>query len=325
MAVGGGNRPRLLLIILLVTSLFLITLDLRGISITKSSRSVSQSFLAPIQRGFSDFFSPVGNFISDIKNFGKIKSENEDLKAANAKLKSQLVISKDIKGQLDKLKNTLNLAGRGGFKVVSARVIGQGSASTFSQTITIDAGTSDGVNKDMTVIGESGLVGVVKSATATSAIVLLMSDPTFKIGVRIAGSQEVGVLSGNGTSRYTLQLLDSAGSIKENDVLLSLGSDNNRPYVPGIPVGYVKSVDESNRTLVKTATVGSYSKLTSLGIVSVIVAAGKSDPRDSLVPKPAPVATIWVTATGTPPEPSPSNSATPSPSATPKLTKASKK
>ena len=321
MAVGGGNRPRLLLIILLVTSLFLITLDLRGISLTKTSRSATQSFLAPIQRGFSDFFSPVGNFISNIKNFGKIKTENEDLKAANAKLKSQLVISKDIKGQLDKLKGSLNLAGRGGFSVVAARVIGQGSASTFSQTITIDAGTNSGVNKDMTVIGESGLVGVVKSATSSSAIVLLMSDPTFKIGVRIAGSQQVGVLSGNGTTRYTLQLLDSTGTIKEGDVLLSLGSDNNRPYVPGIPVGYVRDVDHSNTALVKTGTVSSYSQLSSLGVVSVIVSAGKSDPRDALVPKPAPTATVWVTATGTPPEQSPTGS----PSASPTSSKAVKK
>ena len=89
MAVGGGNRPRLLLIILLVTSLFFITLDLRGISFTKTTRSATQSFLAPIQRGLSDFFSPVGNFIGDIKNFGKIKAENEDLKVANAKLKDR--------------------------------------------------------------------------------------------------------------------------------------------------------------------------------------------------------------------------------------------
>ena len=325
MAVGGGNRPRLLLIILLVTSLFLITLDLRGISLTKTTRSATQSFLAPIQRGLSDFFSPVGNFIGDIKNFGKIKAENEDLKVANAKLKSQLVINKDIKGQLDKLKGTLDLAGRGGFKVVAARVIGQGSASTFSQTITIDAGTRDGVNKDMTVISDIGLVGVVKSATTSSAIVLLMSDPTFKIGVRIAGSQDVGVLSGNGTNRYTLQLLDATGSIKENDVLVSLGSDNNRPYVPGIPVGYVKKVDTSNTALVKTAYVGSYSQLSSLGVVSVIISAGKNDLHDALVPKPAPTATIWVTATGTP-EPSPSNSALSSMSATPKANpKVSKK
>lgn len=324
MAVGGGNRPRLLLIILLVSSLFLITLDLRGISLTKTSRSATQSFLAPIQRGFSDFFSPVGNFVGDIKNFGKIKSENQDLKDANAKLKSQLVVNKDIKGQLDKLKGTLDLAGRGGFKVVAARVIGQGSASTFSQTITIDAGTRDGIGKDMTVIGEAGLVGVVKSATESSAIVLLMSDPTFKIGVRIAGSQDIGVLSGNGTTRFSLSLLDPTGTIKDNDVLLSLGSDNNRPFVPGIPVGYVKKVDHSNTALVKTATVGSYSQLSNLGVVSVILTAGKGDPRDSLVPRPAPVATIWVTATGTPPTPSPSTSGSTTPSPAPTASKVKK-
>ena len=299
MAIGGGNRPRLLLTILLVTSLFLITLDLRGISVTKGTRSATQSFLAPIQRGFSDLFSPVGNFISDIKNFGKVKAENADLKAANAKLKSQVVVEKDIKGQLEKLKGALNLAGRGNFKVVSARVIGQGSASTFSQTITIDAGTSDGVAKDMTVISEAGLVGVVKSVTSSSAIVLLMSDPTFKIGVRIAGSQDVGVLSGNGTSRYTLQLLDPNGSIKENDVLLSLGSDGNRPFVPGVPVGYVKKVDNSVTSLSKSASVASYSQLGSLGVVSVILDATKGDPRDALVPKapaPTPIPTVTIYA-----------------------------
>ena len=96
MAVGGGNRPRLLLIILLVTSLFLITLDLRGISITQTSRSATQSFLAPIQRGFSDFFTPVGNFLSDIKNFGNVKNENEALRNENEKLKSKIVLNKDI-------------------------------------------------------------------------------------------------------------------------------------------------------------------------------------------------------------------------------------
>ena len=329
MAGRGGNRPRLLLIILLVTSLFLITLDLRGISITKGSRSATQSFLAPIQRGFSDLFSPVGNFISDIKNFGKVKAENQDLLAANEKLKAQVVVDKDVRGQLDKLKGALNLAGRAGYKVVAARVIGEGSASTFSQTITIDAGSRDGVAKDMTVISSAGLVGVVKSVTTSSSIVLLMSDPTFKIGVRIAGSQDVGVLSGNGTTRYTLQLLDPNGSVKENDVLLSLGSDGNRPFVPGIPVGFVKKVDNSTTSLGKTASVGSYSQLSSLGVVTVVLDAGKGDPHDALVPKPEPVATIWVTATGSPDTatatvpPSPSK-ATPLSTATKKLLKAKK-
>ena len=242
MAGGGNNRSRLLLVILLVTSLFLITLDLRGVSVTKNSRNATQSFLAPIQRGVSDLFSPVGNFFGDIKNFGKTKAQLKELKKENAKLRKKVIFNKDTAGQLKKLKKVLDLAGRGSYKIVSARVIGKGSSSTFSQTITIDAGSNDGIKKDMTVMGELGLVGVVRSTTSTSAIVLLMSDPTFRIGVRIARSQSIGVLMGEGDNSYTLQLLDPAGNIEKGDVLLSLGSDNNKPFVPGVPVGYVKEV-----------------------------------------------------------------------------------
>ncbi len=302
MAAGGNNRSRLLLVILLVTSLFLITLDLRGVSITKNSRSATQSLLAPVQRGVSDFFSPVGNFFSDIKNFGKTKAELKDLKSENAKLRKKVIFNKDTNGQLNKLKGVLDLAGRGGYKVVSARVIGKGSSSTFSQTITIDAGTNDGVKKDMTVMGELGLVGVVKSTTSTSAIVLLMNDPTFRIGVRIARSQSVGVLMGEGDNTYTLQLLDPSGSIEVNDVLLSLGSDNNRPFVPGLPVGYVKSVKNTSATLTQEASVKSYSNLGSLGVVSVIIRVPNGGPKDALIPQPipTPTTTIYVTQSPTP-------------------------
>lgn len=302
MAAGGNNRSRLLLVILLVTSLFLITLDLRGVSITKNSRSATQSLLAPIQRGVSDFFSPVGNFFSDVKNFGKTKAELKDLKSENAKLREKVIFNQDTNGQLNKLKGVLDLAGRGGYKVVSARVIGKGSSSTFSQIITIDAGTNDGVKKDMTVMGELGLVGVVKSTTSTSAIVLLMNDPTFRIGVRIARSQSVGVLMGEGDNTYTLQLLDPSGSIEVNDVLLSLGSDNNRPFVPGLPVGYVKSVKNTSTTLTQEASVRSYSNLGSLGVVSVIIRVSNGGPKDALIPQPmpTPTTTIYVTQSPTP-------------------------
>lgn len=297
MATGGSNRSRLLLVILLVVSLFLITLDLRGVSVTQNSRSATQSFLAPIQRGVSDLFSPVGNFFSDVKNFGNTKAALKALQKENAKLRKKIVYKKDTKGQLAKLEKVLDLAGRGGYKVVSARVIGKGSSSTFSQTITIDAGTRDGVQRDMTVMGEFGVIGVVKSVTSTSAIVLLISDPTFRIGVRVARSQSIGVLIGEGDNNFTLQLLDPSGDIEEGDVLLSLGSDNNKPFVPGLPVGSVKSVSNSRATLTQVASVEIYSNLNSLGIVSVVLRSPSVDPKNALVPTPIPIptTTIYVT------------------------------
>ena len=78
MASRGTNRTRLLLVALLVTSLFLITLDLRGVSVVSSLRSASANILAPVQRVGSDLLSPIGNFFSDISNLGRTQSKIEE-------------------------------------------------------------------------------------------------------------------------------------------------------------------------------------------------------------------------------------------------------
>ena len=223
----------------------------------------------------------------------------------------QAVLNADIKGQLTQLRKVLDLAGRGGYKVVSARVIGRGSASTFSQTITLDAGSSSGIRNNMTVISENGLVGVVKSVTVNSSIVLLMSDPTFRIGVRVARSQSVGVLIGQGTNTYNLELLDPAGSLQIGDSLISIGSDNNRPFIPGLPVGVVTKVDHTETLLTQSATVKSFSNLNDLGIVSVVIQAPTTAPSKPINPTPNPTVTVMVTPV---PAPSPSISASPTPS-----------
>ena len=322
MARGGGNRSRLLLVILLVTSLFLITLDLHGSGVTKGSRSVTQTFLAPIQKGVADVFAPVGRFFSDVKNFPNAKNEIAALQSENARLKSQTLVNKDIQGQLKQLKGVLDLSGRGGYKVVSARVIGHGSATTFTQTITIDAGSSDGITVDQTVVSEHGLVGVVKSVQSHSAIILLMSDPSFKLGVRIARSQSIGVLSGTGGSNFTLQLLDPAGDIQKGDVLFTNGSDSNRPFIPGVPVGQVSAVDHTTATLTQTATVKSYSDLGNIGVVSIAITAPTTAPRTMIVPTPQPTVIVYVTPTPTPSSSgTPSGSPSPTPSPSKKATK----
>jgi rod shape-determining protein MreC len=317
MARGSGNRSRLLLIILLVTSLFLVTLDLRGVSLTKSSRSITQSVLAPVQKGVSTVFSPVGRFFSDIKNFGKTKAELDKVKIANSLLKAQLAKVADNKGALNQLKGLLNLAGQGGYKIVPARVIARGSSASFSQTITIDAGSSDGISVNQTVISQNGLIGVVKVVTPNSAIILLISDPSFKVGVRIARSQSIGVLLGQGNSQYQLELLDPTGTIENGDVLVTNGSQGNRPFVPGVPVGQVASVDQKNSSLTQTASVKSYANLNDLGVVSVIISAPSVAPKTPINPTPQPTITVLVT-----PTPIATPSVTPTPSPSPRKSKA---
>jgi len=299
---GGGNRSRLLLVLLLVSSLFLITLDLRGVNLASSIRSGISTAFSPLEIVASKIFSPIGNFTSDLKNFNQSKKKIEQLTKEVDLLKSEQILDQDTVGQLSQLKNVLDLAGRGGYKVVAARVINRGSSATFKQTITIDVGRNSGVENNMTVISDSGLVGVVKSVTSNSAIVLLMSDPTFKIGVRIAGTQSIGVVSGQGGSTYLLQLLDATGEIKKGDVLVARGSQDGKPFVPGVPVGTVTTVQSNASSITQNADVVGISNLERIGVVAVVTSSPKNDPRDSLVPKPRPTATIFVTPT---PMPSP--------------------
>jgi rod shape-determining protein MreC len=300
---GGEGRTRLLLIILIVTSLFLITLDLRGVKILDGVRGGTQNVLAPFQKAGSTVVSPFRNFIGDITNLGRTSDQIEKLKESNAKLRARLAQRKNADAELAQLKSVLDLAGQAGYKVVAARVISQGASTSFSQTVTIDIGTSSGVRQNMTVLSGEGLVGVVKESYANSALVMLATDPDFKVGVRIAGSQQIGILSGGGSKRASLQLLDNQNVVKVGDVLLARGSTNNRPFVPGIPVGVISAVDSSAGSIAQSATVMLYPNFSGLGVVSVVLSAGKNNPGDALVPagpEPTPVPTVTIYATPSP-------------------------
>ena len=279
-------------------------MDLRGVNLASGIRGTVATIFSPVEKLFSTIFSPVGNFVGDLRNIGQSNEKIEDLTKEVDRLKSKEIIDEDTIGQLSQLRNVLDLAGRGNYKVVAAKVINRGSAATFKETITIDVGSSSGISKNMTVISDGGLVGVVKSVSSTSSIVLLMSDPTFKIGVRIAGTQSIGVLSGQGGNTYLLQLLDATGDIKVGDKLVARGSEGGRPFVPGVPVGSVIEVQSNSSSITQNADVEASANLNRIGIVAVVVSPPKSDPRDSLIPKPNPTVTVYVTPT---PTPSPSN------------------
>lgn len=312
MRYGGDNRSRLLLVTLVVTSLFLITLDLRGVSLVTGLRHGTQSVMGPFQRAASSAFSPVGNFFSEVAHIGRTRAQLQSLEKQNAQLRNSLIDRKSIDAQIKQLKSVLNLAGTGGYKIVSAKVISQGTSASFSQSITIDVGANAHLTRDMTVLCGDGLVGVVKEVYASTALVMLESDPSFRVGVRIAGSQEIGILSGQGTDQAILQLLDSQSSVKVGDVLLARGSEGGKPFVPGVPVGTVTSVPNSAGLVSQLAEVKYFTHLHTLGIVAVVLAPPVSDPRDALVPPkpvPTPIPTVTIFATPTPiPTPSATNS-----------------
>jgi rod shape-determining protein MreC len=301
----NGGRARLLLVILIVTSLFLITLDLRGVKVIHGFKQGSQTIMSPFQRAGNVVLSPVKNFFSDVTHLGRTRKQIEKLEAENANLKQKLINRKSADAQLKQLKSILDLAGTAGYKIVNAKVISHGSSQSFAQTLTIDSGSNAGIKKNMTVLSQYGIAGVVKDVYPSSALIQLASDPSFRIGARIAGTQQIGILSGRGNRSASLQLLDNSTTVKEGDVLLARGSIANRPFVPGVPLGYVTGVDNSAGAVAQTATVRYYTNFSTLGVVAVVLSGSGSNPGDALVPvkprvTPVPTVTVFVT-----PSPSP--------------------
>jgi rod shape-determining protein MreC len=283
--------------------LFLITLDLRGVKVIEGFKQGTQTVLSPFQRAGAVVLNPVKNFFSDVTNLGRTGNQIEKLEAENAQLKIQLLNRKNADGQLEQLEKILDLAGTAGYKIVNSRVISQGSSQSFSQTITIDSGSNAGIKKNMTVLSQFGLAGVVKDVYPNSALIQLASDPGFKVGARIAGTQQIGILTGSGNRSASLQLLDNSTTVKVGDVLLARGSLANRPFVPGVPLGYVSAVDNSAGAVAQTATIRYYTNFSTLGVVAVVVSGPTSNPGDALVPqKPrvAPIPTVTVTVTPSP-------------------------
>ncbi|HUW78363.1 MAG TPA: rod shape-determining protein MreC [Candidatus Nanopelagicaceae bacterium] len=303
------RRSRFVLGLLIVISLLLITFDLRSGSALKGPRSIANSIVSPLQRAATAVSTPVGNFFSDISSLGSAHQKIRNLQTQNSKLKAKLVDRSNLTSQLDQLKGVLNLAGAGQYKTVFGRVIGMGSAAGFAETITVDLGRVDGVSPDMTVISTDGLVGRVQSVEARSCTAVLLSDLKFKIGARLAGSQALGIISGEGAAPLSLEVLDSQVEVKVGDQLVARGSMGGRPFVPGVPIGVITQVSDTPGALTRLAKVRPYAHLGTLNVVGIVVKPPKVDPRDALLPvapTPLPTPTVTVTVTAAPiPSPSP--------------------
>lgn len=298
------RRTRVLLALLLLTSISLITIDYRGgdNSPLNGLRSVAAAVFGPIEKAASAIADPVASAVESVGSLGDGKDQAARLGKENQALRQQLRTSDLARKRAAELDKLLRTAGAGQYRVVPAQVIAIGSSQSFTWTVTIDAGSSDGIKPDMTVINGDGLVGRVKTVGPTASTVLLAIDPDSAVGVRLERTMEVGISSGQGDRNLNLQLLDGQSSVSKGDRLVTFGSRGARPYVPGVPVGEVVRVESTPGTLTRTATVRPFVDFTALDLVGVVVQPPRTDPRDAVLP-PRPTATPvpTVTVTVTPP------------------------
>ncbi|MEU3861156.1 rod shape-determining protein MreC [Streptomyces sp. NPDC028722] len=296
------KESRLLLVLLVAIAFALITVDIRGgrNSPVDGARQAAATVFGPVENGLSSAVDPVGNAVSAIRNSGSRHDRLAALEKENAALKAKLGSDDRNRSRLRQLDSLLKTAGEGQYGVKGAQVIAIGSAQGFSWTITIDAGADDGIKRDMTVLNGDGLVGRVTTVGPSTSTVLLANDPDFTVGTRMEGDDELGFASGQGDRPLRVELLNGKAEVKKGDRLVTFGSQADKPFVPGVPVGVVSRVDPSGGGLTRTLYVTPYVSFTKLDVVGVVVSAPKKDPRDTVLPaksQPHPTPTVTVTVT----------------------------
>jgi rod shape-determining protein MreC len=301
--VRDTRESRLLLVLLVAVAFALITVDIRGgeDSPVDGARQAAAAVFGPIEDGVATAVNPVGNAVSAIRDSGERHDRLAEMEKENAALKAKLGSDDRNRSRLTQLDKMLKIAGQGQYGIKGAQVIAIGAAQGFSWTITVDVGANDGIRRDMTVLNGDGLVGRVTTVGPDTATVLLANDPDFTVGTRMEASDELGFASGQGDRPLRVELLNGKAEIKKGDRLVTFGSQADKPFVPGVPVGVVARVDPSGGGLTRTLYVTPYVSFTKLDIVGVVVQAPKKDPRDTVLPaKPRPTPTPTVTVTATP-------------------------
>src|SRR5262249_32199247 len=109
------------------------------------------------------------------------------------------------------------------------------------------------------------------------------------VGVRLAGTGQIGAVTGTGRSRpgptlLRLQGFDAGAVLQPGQQLGTFGSVHGRPYVPGVPVGVITPGQASATPPTEIALVRRYAADSALGGVGVVIVPPRTNPRDSVLP-----------------------------------------
>jgi rod shape-determining protein MreC len=281
------RRRRVVLVVLLLVSLTLIALGGGSSGPGKALRSAGGAVFGPVQRAVAAVWEPVHDFFGGLG--GADKTRLQQLQQENDRLRLQARTDAYDHARAEELDNLLRVAGLGGYKVVPAQVIGVTPAQGFANTVLVDAGSRDGLKVGMTVINGDGLVGRVKTVTASTATVLLAIDPSYKVGVRLATTLDLGYVAGDGTGQpLTYSPFQNEQAMTPGTVAVTWQQPTlNIPG--GIPVGTIAS-NQGAVGSTRSATIKPFVDFDALDLVGIVVVLPRTDPRDVLAPTSSPTA-----------------------------------
>ena len=273
------------MVALVLASATLITLDKQGgeSSPLEPARQAVGEVFGPLETATSAVVRPFVAIPGWFRTQDSLRGDINELEAENARLRAEAATSSYDRNRLEEFDGLTRAADDLGYALVPSRVVGIGPSQSFSQTVTIDAGSRAGVHPDMTVLNNDGLVGRVLRVTRSTATVLLVVDAESVVGGRVGESMEVGFLHGRGvlgsSGRLDLELADESAAPAKNSTVVTWGSESGAPYVSGVPVGRVSSVYSSLRETSQRAVIEPFVDFGSLDLVGVVVPSGTSSDR----------------------------------------------
>ena len=272
------RRPVLLIVVLL--SLVLVTVDSRGNGLIDSFRRVARDTLQPVQSVVDSVFSPLRDASDGITGYGAVKDENALLKRRLAELEGRLLRERAVGSEVNELGKLLDLPTIQDATGVAARVIG-GAPGNFERTVVINKGTSKGVDVGQPVVAGNGLVGKVTEASSTQATVTLLDSPGFGVGVRLENTNERGIAEGRTGERemrlnFLSKLLPACGKDSSPDTCISDGelvftsAVANAAFPPDIPVAKVTGIQKKTGELESTVSLRPLVNLSDITYVKVL-------------------------------------------------------
>jgi rod shape-determining protein MreC len=274
------RRRRAVLVGLIVLSLVLLS--------THFSEAESGPLHA-IQRGVSTIFAPLGEVaeralkpVRDLVNWFDetfdARGENEDLRAEVAKLRAEVVAAEGAERENEQFRKLLGLAesnpGLGEYELVTGRVI-ERSPTVWFADVTIDHGSSSGIERNDAVINGDGLVGRITDVTSGTAQVQLITDHDNAVSAQVLPSGPTGIVEPEvgDPEDLLLDFIDNDETIQVNQTLATAGWSNgviSSAYPPGIPIGQVSEAEGAAQQRFQRIHVTPFADLRQLEYVQVL-------------------------------------------------------
>ena len=188
------------------------------------------------------FFNGIANMtkenINNFNSYFELKKLNTQLVEENLYLRNMLENASD--------NYTLDSLSKATFKYKNARVISNNLSSLKNQLV-LDIGTSNGIDKEMGVISQNGIVGIITNSSLNYSSVMSVLNLNTKINAKIKRSSHFGTLEWNGVSTRHLILNDIAetADIRVGDSIITGGMSLIFPE--GINVGVVSKIINQNK------------------------------------------------------------------------------